>query len=42
MTYRYDDESHVWLEDGYAARHADLVLILIGEFTGFRKALSAG
>ena len=41
MTYCNDDESHAWLEDGYAASHADLVLILIGEFTVFRNALGA-
>jgi hypothetical protein len=41
MAYRNDDESHAWLEDGYAARDTDLVLILIGEFTGFSKTLGA-
>ena len=41
MAYCNDDESHAWLEDGYAARDTDLVLILIGEFTGFCKALGA-
>jgi hypothetical protein len=41
VTYCNDDEPHAWLEDDDEARHADLVLILIGEFTGFREALSA-
>ena len=41
MAYRNDDEPHTELEDDDAVRYADLVLILIGKFTGFYKALSA-
>jgi hypothetical protein len=41
MAHCNDDESHAWLEDGYAARRTDLVLILIGKFTGFSESFGA-